>query len=121
MKIQKILVTDIEVEQALQEWLQRRGLYLTVTGFSKNYGGVGGYEIENEINEPVTDTLPPVKPNIVEQILAPIPTPTRPQVAVIGKPLDGQQASSPTMNTPIVKECQHVYGENSTVCTICGV
>lgn len=48
MHIQKIILSEAEVKQAVGEWLARRGITIPVAEFERSYKGDNCYNIELE-------------------------------------------------------------------------
>ena len=54
MQIEQITITQTELNEAVQQWLVKRGLDLNVRDVSKSYSAAGGFKVEIEIKEPTT-------------------------------------------------------------------
>ena len=66
MQIEELTITQKELNEAVQQWLAKRGLNLNVEEVSKNYTR-GGFKVEIEIKEP-TPILPPPEIKSVEEL-----------------------------------------------------
>lgn len=52
MQIEQITITQTELNEAVQQWLVKRGLDLIVSDVSKSYASSGGFKVEIEVKEP---------------------------------------------------------------------
>jgi hypothetical protein len=56
MKIEKLTITQKELNEAVGAWLTLRGITIPVENMEKNYGSYGGYKVE--LQEPVVPSGP---------------------------------------------------------------
>lgn len=60
MTIEKVLLTEQDVREAVQSWLKTKGIDIKVSNFSKNYSASGGWSIEVDLKSEAVDELIPI-------------------------------------------------------------
>lgn len=60
MTIEKVLLTEQDVREAVQSWLKTKGIDIKVSSFSKNYSASGGWSIEVDLKSEAVDELTPI-------------------------------------------------------------
>jgi hypothetical protein len=66
MNIEKLTITQQELNEAIGAWLALRGITIPVENVEKNYGSYGGYKVE--LQEPVVSGPAPAVPTETENL-----------------------------------------------------
>lgn len=67
MIIKQIVITSRELNEAVQEWLKKRGLDVNVNEVEKSYAQTGCYNVDSDVKE-LTPVIPPPTIQSPEQL-----------------------------------------------------